>query len=303
MKSKEKSKIVLYNKTWGMELGKEYTIPINDDFEMTTMHEYIDQAVAIIFHMPTLSDNDIMLDKRKKKKKQLWVFWSMECELHYKWQYESKIMSLFDIMATYKFDSDVPVPYLYSGYSNAFTKTTSLKTELINAFISSDFDLSNRKKYLKELMSHIKVNSYGKVFNNKLLNKDNGELSKLDIISKYKFSVAFENAIAKDYVTEKFFQPLLAGSVPIYLGAPNIGDFAPGDNSYINIESFSSAKDLSNYLMELNEDDSKYQEYHKWRNFPIKDNFNAKLAVVSDDPLSRLCKVITKKLVQKKLKI
>lgn len=38
--------------------------------------------------------------------------------------------------------------------------------------------------------------------------------------------MAFENVIAMDYVTEKFYDPLIAGSVLVYLGAPNIADFA-----------------------------------------------------------------------------
>lgn len=38
--------------------------------------------------------------------------------------------------------------------------------------------------------------------------------SKLDIIAPYKFVMAFENSVARDYVTEKIFGGLAVGTVP-----------------------------------------------------------------------------------------
>jgi hypothetical protein len=38
--------------------------------------------------------------------------------------------------------------------------------------------------------------------------------AKQELISTYKFTMAFENGNAKDYVTEKLFGVLAAGSVP-----------------------------------------------------------------------------------------
>ena len=42
----------------------------------------------------------------------------------------------------------------------------------------------------------------------------------LDIISQYKYALAIENAICTDYITEKFWRPLYAGTVPIVKGSP-----------------------------------------------------------------------------------
>ena len=47
-----------------------------------------------------------------------------------------------------------------------------------------------------------------------------------------KFTLAMENSFVQDYVTEKLFEPLWAGSIPIVAGTPGIKDFypSPGDS-------------------------------------------------------------------------
>ena len=72
----------------------------------------------------------------------------------------------------------------------------------------------------------------------------------MELYRQYKFVIAFENSRANDYVTEKFYDPLLAGAVPIYLGAPNIETFAPGENCSVDIRNFSSPKELAAFLIE-----------------------------------------------------
>lgn len=44
----------------------------------------------------------------------------------------------------------------------------------------------------------------------------------LRLMAKYKFTIAFENAVGDDYITEKLWRPLTLGSVPIYLGSPSV---------------------------------------------------------------------------------
>jgi len=51
--------------------------------------------------------------------------------------------------------------------------------------------------------------------------------NKIDTLSSFRFTLVFENCIFPGYVTEKIFDAMLAGSIPIYLGAPDIGDFVP----------------------------------------------------------------------------
>jgi hypothetical protein len=64
----------------------------------------------------------------------------------------------------------------------------------------------------------------------------NGRLgeSKERISSQYKFNLVIENEILEDYVTEKFFEGLKTGSLMVYLGAPNIKEYAPALSSFID---------------------------------------------------------------------
>lgn len=65
----------------------------------------------------------------------------------------------------------------------------------------------------------------------------------------YKFVFAFENAREIDYVTENFYIPLIAGSVPVYLGAQNVAEFAPDRRSFVDASEFKTPEELARYLM------------------------------------------------------
>jgi hypothetical protein len=296
MKILHNNKVVLYNKTWDMKENIDYNFPITDDFDLTTEHKYINQAAAVVFHMPTLSPESFAMISNKKKTGQLWVFWSVECELHYKWQHESDVLNLFDIKATYKSDCDIPQFYINPSFPQLLKNPVVEKTDFINAFISSNFDLNYRGHLLSELMKYVEIHSYGKFMNNRSLLEDSGIQSKITTMSRYKFSIAFENAKATDYITEKIYQPLIAGSVPIYLGAPNVDDFIPAEGCYVNVEAFNSVRDLANYLIDLNHNEEKYQEYLQWKYSPLKESFLKKAAIMKEDPLKKLCRLIKNKL-------
>lgn len=44
----------------------------------------------------------------------------------------------------------------------------------------------------------------------------------MKFVGHYKFTIAIENSVCIDYITEKLWRPLIVGSVPIYLGSPTI---------------------------------------------------------------------------------
>lgn len=138
-------------------------------------------------------------------------------------------------------------------------------------FISSPVNKSHRLEYISELIEYLPIDSYGNWRRNCVLDEDKGYITKLDIIKQYKFTIAFENAVSQDYVTEKFFEPLTVGSVPIYLGAPNIETFSPGEHTFIDVRDYTSPKDLADDIMRYCRDISRYDSLLEWKRKTLSD--------------------------------
>jgi hypothetical protein len=74
--------------------------------------------------------------------------------------------------------------------------------------------------------------------------------SKSTTLGNYTFAICFENSILKGWITEKIFDCFFAGTVPIYLGAPDIEDYVPTD-CYIDMRNFPDYPTLHRYLKSL----------------------------------------------------
>lgn len=71
---------------------------------------------------------------------------------------------------------------------------------------------------------------------------------KFEVLKKFKFALCFENGRDIDgYITEKIFDCLFAGTIPVYWGASNIQDYIPED-CYVDKRKFKTNEELYNYL-------------------------------------------------------
>lgn len=93
----------------------------------------------------------------------------------------------------------------------------------------------HREAFCLALSKYKKVDCPGRSLNNmpRLETDENLGIweSKRRFISRYKFTIAFENYTYPGYHTEKILDPMLAGSIPVYVGNPDI-------ESHFNPESF-----------------------------------------------------------------
>jgi hypothetical protein len=160
-------------------------------------------------------------------------------------------------------------PAMPVGAKNEFRKNGTAPAVYIQAHCDAD---TGRDQYVKELMEHMDVDCLGDCLNNKpmppqlpwaTLGTENAKFA--GFISRYKFSLAFENCECEDYVTEKFFRPLHSGSVPVYRGAPNVGLWTPDAHSVIRVNDFQSPKALAEYLTALDKNDTAYMEYLQFK--------------------------------------
>jgi len=87
-----------------------------------------------------------------------------------------------------------------------------------------------------------------------------GTDKKLQIISDYRFTISVENYRGRhDYISEKIFDPLVAGSVPVYLGDENITRVVP-KNMIVDVRDFNSQRELLRYLAGCSK--SEWQGYY-----------------------------------------
>lgn len=194
---------------------------------------------------------------------------------------------------SYRWSSPIKKPYFewihYKGRNNI--QHTPVSTSAINgvSFLARNCHSKNgREKTITELISSgIRVDSMSSCLHNHA--KPGGSDDKIEIMRNYKFHAAFENGNVKDYVTEKVYLALAAGTVPIYIGAPNIDDFVP-KGSIIRVDAFDSIEELSRHLKECMDNNDKYQQYHTWRYNPINKDFMRKFAFTNVSTECRTCR-------------
>jgi alpha(1,3/1,4) fucosyltransferase len=98
-----------------------------------------------------------------------------------------------------------------------------------------------REEFFRQLSKYKKVDAPGKSMNNMAsidtLYSGNIWERKRQFLSKYKFTIAFENYVYPGYQTEKLYDAMQSDSIPIYCGDPGIGEI-------FNTSSFINAGDI-----------------------------------------------------------
>ncbi|MBZ9813093.1 glycosyltransferase family 10 domain-containing protein [Mesorhizobium sp. CA7] len=283
-----------FNKPTDIAATPQYPAPV----EWTNDRRRLAEADAVVFHLPNFRE----AGDARKYPGQLWVAWSMESVVNYPVMTDAAVMQHFDIVMTYETGADVWTPYLpdASWWEAARHAPIPPKPERAPTvhFQSSSINKSGRDTFIAELSRHIAVDCYGRYRpNREITGLDLGRQTKIETIGRYRFCLALENSIAPDYVTEKMFDPLEAGTVPVYLGAPNAAAFVP-DNSYIDVASFSTPAELAAYLHHLIETPQAYAAYLAWRSRPLPERLAGQVADLDMHPRCRLARLIAQRLTQ-----
>ncbi|KAM9976709.1 hypothetical protein ACTFIR_010553 [Dictyostelium discoideum] len=219
---------------------------------------------------------------------QITIGWTMESGGLYRFEGNSNfIISNFNITAGYPRVNDfnkqthIYVPYGPVEYSGSDSYAHSAKFHEIKeippkrnnsiVWISSNCWHEDYKRVdlMRSIMNITKVDSYGSCLNNidftdqdKLINSKHDQ--KMNVLKRYNFAIAFENSLCKDYITEKLWESLSVGTIPIYLGAPNIMEFLPDPGSIINVRDFKSVNDLVDYIKKVENDQNLRLKHLKW---------------------------------------
>ncbi|XP_024967892.1 glycoprotein 3-alpha-L-fucosyltransferase A-like isoform X1 [Cynara cardunculus var. scolymus] len=205
----------------------------------------------------------------------------------------------YNIIMTTSLSSDVPVGYFsWAEYDMMAPVQPKTEKALAAAFISNCAARNFRLQALEGLeKSNIKIDSYGGCHRNR-----DGNVNKVEALKRYKFSLAFENSNEEDYVTEKFFQSLVAGSVPVVVGAPNIQDFAPAPGSILHIKELKDIDSVAKTMKHLAENPVAYNESLRWKYDGPSDSFMALVDMAAVHSSCRLCIFLATRIHEKEEK-
>jgi alpha-1,3-fucosyltransferase 10 len=255
------------------------------------------RATAIWYHAP----HACSLKPQRAFPKQIAIIASMESSAYYRCLDDALFMSRFNITTTYRLSSDIPTPYLRPDHIDNFARPLVPFAEKSNAivYIQSNCDaLSKRDDILKKLQEQgIKLDARGRCLNNAPAHSR--AVSKQDTMKQYKICVTFENSLASDYVSEKLWDGMSAGCLPIYYGAPNIAEHLPMPNAVIDYQALgASPEKLAIEIRRLQSNETAYNETMTWRSMPLESLGSGYQKLVALSKLEhtqcRLCKLVAK---------
>lgn len=70
---------------------------------------------------------------------------------------------------------------------------------------------------------------------------------KHEALRRFRFALCFENTRFPGYITEKLFDCLYAGTIPLYRGAPDIASYVPAD-VFIDVDRFTSHAEVERFI-------------------------------------------------------
>ena len=123
-----------------------------------------------------------------------------------------------------------------------------------------------RYLYVQKLMQLVKIDMHGSCFHNVAgvpdRNQPNFEASFIEKVKPYRAVLVFENRQEESYISEKIFSAFSAkGVIPIYLGAPDVHMWLPGNHTYVDAAQYETPNALADYIKLILTNDTVYQ-YH-----------------------------------------
>ncbi|XP_030377024.1 alpha-(1,3)-fucosyltransferase B [Scaptodrosophila lebanonensis] len=247
----------------------------------TNKRENLQQASGVLFYGSNMNPHDFPLPRMSLH---LWALLHEESPRNVPYVPHEEFLQHFNLTSTFSRHSDFPLTIQYLPHAEdlgnfeyylSFARKQRASFDHTLApvlFLQSDCDtMTGREDYVLELMKHIRVDSYGACLHNRDLPESlqhdylNNLYSAplLRFISSYKFMIAIENGACDDYITEKYWRPLMVGTIPIYFGSPSIRDWEPNNSSAIYISDFANAAALAEHLKQVGDNATAYNTYRQ----------------------------------------
>uniref|UniRef100_A0A5S6QIE6 Fucosyltransferase n=1 Tax=Trichuris muris TaxID=70415 RepID=A0A5S6QIE6_TRIMR len=242
---------------------------------VTFNRHLLPKAAAVLQYDRTLRPKD--LPPRTRRPDQHYVFFLMESPHHIS-QVAFRLLArnYYTLTMSYRRDSDIYTPF---GFLQPRKKRRNTPHQIwksialskpkgavwMGSFCSSP---GKREVYISKLKQYMELDVYGRCGNLKC-KKEATAYMKHDpceqmLRKNYKFYIAFENSVCKDYITEKVFNRLDSYLVPVVFKRSVAEPLLP-EGSFIAADDFKGPKELADYLNYLNQNVTAYTKYYEWK--------------------------------------
>jgi alpha-1,3-fucosyltransferase len=256
-----------FSSTPGNELSK---CPINNCI-ITSDKSLFYKSSAVLYHWSEIDLDDL---PTMHPINQQWVLYNKESprgtldEMKAKRDILDVISPQINWTMTYRLDSDIVEPYgkilpRHTQVSWTPKVTLTAKQKEVAWIVSNCETSSNREGYVQQLSQYINVDIYGACGPMQCQPRQSDHCYEM-IEQNYKFYLAFENALCRDYVTEKLIKIMQYDIIPVVFGGANYLDFMP-PKSYIDALQFQSPKSLALHLKNVGSNESLYNSYLQWK--------------------------------------
>ena len=248
------------------------------DCQLTDDRRLYSSADGVLIHHRDIARDLSNLPKLPRPYFQKWIWMLFESPQNS--QRVPGLDNLFNVTMNYRQDADIVMREQLELKPQETEEPLKNKSKTVCWVVSNWNENHARVKYFNELKKHITVEAFGNHFQRTLSKEEYTQT-----MESCKFYLSFENThersdhTAIDYITEKLYNPLRLGAVPVVLGPPrhSYEKFIPKD-SFIHVDDFNNPKELADYLNMLDQDEDKYHQFFSWQkhfrvtkvNFPLE---------------------------------
>jgi len=239
------------------------------ELEQTTSFAQCGEAEAVIcFEVPTLSELKHLL--KYPKEKRILFLWEPPTVLPQ--SYDKRLHEFFGKVYTWAddlVDNKKYFKFYYPVWRPMIDRIVDFDQKRFctmiacNKYSNHSQELYSKRKEVIEFFEQYHPADfalYGRGWDGNTYKTYKGTIErKIDCLPQYKFCFCYENLAGMNgYVTEKIFDVMRAGCVPIYWGANNITQYVP-QNCFIDRRNFASHQELYEFLKNMSR--SQYEDY------------------------------------------
>ena len=216
---------------------------------------------------------------------------SMESTVNYRNQFD--LISKYDIEFSYRMKSDAWRPYFKFLRFDLLKPVPSWhQRHSAVVFVASKCKNKLREKFVEKIQNYVQVDSVSGCLHNTKWPNDIPRSDKIGLLERYKVYFAAENSIENDYITEKVYDGLVSGAVPIYWGAPNVKEFIPSNSAIIVPPNYTNNDIVSvaQTVKKIFDNETEYERWTSFKHHDYEDWFKKRFSFTRVIDFCRLCR-------------